>query len=250
MDASNVEPAILLEGVSKRYGDKVALRDLSLSIPPGELFAFLGPNGAGKTTTIKLITGLLKPSAGRVRVCGNDMAGDRADARRPISLVPDQPYLYDKLTGRDFLRFLRDIHGLAGPEVAEREADLIRRFEMTEFVDDLIETYSHGMRQRTAFAAALMHEPKVLVVDEPMVGLDPRSMRIVKDLLKEVTGRGTAVFMSTHTLPIAEEIADRIGIIHRGKLIHQGTIEELRAVRGGNSTLEEFFLEVTRETAA
>lgn len=243
-------PLIQLEHVSKRYGDKLAVVDLSLEIPAGELFAFLGPNGAGKTTTIKMITGLLRPTAGSVRVAGFDMAGNAEQARRTISYVPDQPYLYEKLSGRDLLRFVRDIYRLAGPETMQYEEVLIETFAMNSYVDDLIETYSHGMRQRLAFAAALLHEPRVLVVDEPMVGLDPKSMRIVKNLLRETARRGTAVFMSTHTLAIAEEVADRIGIIHRGRLIRCGTMAELRAETADALSLEDFFLQVTAEIGA
>jgi ABC-2 type transport system ATP-binding protein len=235
---------IELQNVSKRYGDKWAVQNLSLSIPSGELFAFLGPNGAGKTTTIKMLTGLLRATEGRVLVAGFDMSSEGVEARRRLSYVPDQPYLYEKLTGRDFLRFIRDIHGLSRSQTNAREEQMIDVFEMSAFVDDLIETYSHGMRQRLAFAAALLHQPEVLIVDEPMVGLDPRSTRIVKDLLASLARQGTTVFMSTHTLGIAEEVADRIGIIHRGRLIRCGTLNELRADRPDGS-LEDLFLEAT-----
>lgn len=246
---SSVPPAILVENVSKQYGDKWAVRELSLSIPPGELFAFLGPNGAGKTTTIKMITGLLRPTQGRVEVAGHSVATDSLEARRLISYVPDQPYLYEKLTGRDFLKFIRDVYELNG-SARDYEEELVDTFGMQDFVADLIETYSHGMRQRLAFAAAMLHRPKVLIVDEPMVGLDPKSMRIVKDLLRKTTREGTTVFMSTHTLGIAEEVADRIGIIHRGRLIRCGTLAELRGLAVGAPSLEDFFLEVTSESQA
>lgn len=242
-------PAILIEDVSKQYGDKWAVRNLSLTIPAGELFAFLGPNGAGKTTTIKMITGLLRPSAGRVRVVGHEVATDSLEARRQLAYVPDQPYLYEKLTGRDFLRFIRDVYELPAA-FQDFEEELIDTFGMRDFVTDLVETYSHGMRQRLAFAAAMLHKPKVLVVDEPMVGLDPKSMRIVKDLLRKTTREGTTVFMSTHTLGIAEEVADRIGIIHRGRLVRCGTLAELRVDHANDMSLEDFFLEVTAESQA
>lgn len=243
------EPLIQLESVWKQYGEQWAVADLSLEVAAGELFAFLGPNGAGKTTTIKMITGLLRPTRGRVVVAGFDMSGNAPAARRQISFVPDQPYLYDKLTGREFLRFTADIYGLLPADVVEYQRFLIETFEMSGYLDNLIETYSHGMRQRLVFAAALLHRPKVLVVDEPMVGLDPKSMRIVKDLLRQCARAGTAVFMSTHTLGIAEEVADRIGILHRGRLIRCGTLAELRQRVGHDGTLEDFFLLVTAEAA-
>lgn len=241
------EPLIVLENVCKRYRDKLAVNQLNLKVAAGELFAFLGPNGAGKTTTIKMITGLLRATAGSVRVCGYDMRENSEAARRNISYVPDQPYLYEKLSGRELLRFVRDIHGLTGPEIATTEERLIDTFEMRGFVDSLVESYSHGMRQRLAFAAAMLHGPRVLVVDEPMVGLDPKSMRIVKDLFRQTANAGATVFMSTHTLTIAEEVADRIGIIHNGRLIRCGTAAELKADLGADGTLEDLFLQVTAE---
>lgn len=238
---------IELANVTKRFGAKEAVSNLSLSIRSGELFAFLGPNGAGKTTTIKMLTGLLQPTHGRVVVAGHDMGSDAADARRHLAYVPDQPYLYDKLTGADFLRFIRDIHGLAGAEVDARQRAMIDTFDLSDFLNDLIETYSHGMRQRVAFAAALLQQPKVLIVDEPMVGLDPKNMRVLKNLFRDVARAGTTVFMSTHTLAIAEEVADRIGIIHHGRLIHQGTLAEIKRLRSSVHSLEDVFLEVTAE---
>jgi ABC-2 type transport system ATP-binding protein len=241
------EAMILLEHVSKHYGLKLAVDDLSLRIEPGEVFAFLGPNGAGKTTTIKLITGLLKPTKGRVIVAGHDMSLNSVESRRQISFVPDQPHLYEKLTARDFLDFTRRIYGIDGPESLRYQEELIDIFEMRHFCDDLIETYSHGMRQRVVFASALVHRPKALVLDEPMVGLDPKSMRIVKDLMRETARSGSAVFMSTHTLSVAEEVADQIGIIRKGRLIHCGTLDELRAQQTTAGSLEDFFLEVTAE---
>lgn len=247
--ATSVEtPLVRLSEVSKQYGDKLAVDRLTLDIAPGELFAFLGPNGAGKTTTIKMVTGLLRPTSGQVLVAGWDMTVNSQEARRNISYVPDQPYLYNKLTGRDFLAFIRDIYGLSGPEVHDYEERLIQTFEMSDFVDRLTETYSHGMRQRLAFAAAFLHRPKLLVLDEPMVGLDPKSMRIVKDMLRETTRDGTTVFMSTHTLGVAEELADRIGIIHAGKLAFLGTLQELRESVKEGSSLEDYFLKVTGGT--
>lgn len=241
------EKIVRLEGVSKVFGSKLAVDDMNLDIFAGEVFAFLGPNGAGKTTTIKLMTGLLKPLRGKITVAGYDMSSNSVEARRNISFVPDQPHLYEKLTARDFLDFTRNIYGIDGPESRRYQEELIDTFGIRGFCDDLIETYSHGMRQRVVFASALLHRPKVLVLDEPMVGLDPKNMRIVKDLMRETAARGSAVFMSTHTLSIAEEVADRVGIIRQGRLIRCGTLAELQAERTSGKTLEDFFLEVTDE---
>src|SRR6516162_803483 len=208
-----------LDHVTKTYGTKIAVRDLTLRIEPGELFAFLGPNGAGKTTTIKLLGGLLFPTSGTVRVGGFDIQRDGDRARQLISYVPDQPYLYEKLTGREFIQFIADMYGMPLNHGRQRMEQVIALFEMAEFVDDLIERYSHGMRQRTVFAAALLHDPKVLIVDEPTVGLDPKSVRLLKDLLRQQAADGTTVFLSTHSLDIAQELAARIGVVNNGRLI-------------------------------
>jgi ABC-2 type transport system ATP-binding protein len=241
------EVLINLENVSKVYGSKLAVDNLSLQVRAGEVFAFLGPNGAGKTTSIKLITGLLRPTSGHVFVAGYSMAGNSVEARRQVSFVPDQPHLYEKLTARDFLEFTRKIYGIDSPASRDYQEELIDTFEIRDFADDLIESYSHGMRQRVVFASALLHKPRVLVLDEPMVGLDPKSMRIAKDQMKQTAEQGASVFMSTHTLSIAEEIADRIGIIRRGKLVKCGTLDELQRDRPGGMNLEEYFLQVTAE---
>lgn len=237
--------------VSKFYGEKQAVCHLDLHIPGGEIFAFLGPNGAGKTTTIRMLVGLLRPTEGRVAVCGYDTTSPDRLAAQCLGYVPDQPFLYDKLTGREFLEFVGQLRGLSRAELQRRIDREAERFEMHDFLDDLTETYSHGMRQRVVFAAAVLHDPKVIVLDEPTVGLDPRSTKLVKDLLRERAASGTAVFMSTHTLSIAEEIADRIGIIHRGKLIFVGSVEELRSARtSDHASLEEIFLQLTAEEAS
>jgi ABC-2 type transport system ATP-binding protein len=241
---------IELHEVSKRYGSTLAVDRLSLSLAPGELFAFLGPNGAGKTTTIKMITGLLFPTSGTVRVGGFDMQGEGDRARQLISYVPDQPYLYEKLTGREFLQFIADMYGMARDDARRRMAEVIGLFELKDFVDDLTERYSHGMRQRTVFAAALLHRPKVLIVDEPTVGLDPRSVRLLKDLLREEARGGTTVFLSTHSLDIAQELAHRIGIVEHGRLIGCGTLDALRHQAELQGTLEDVFLKLTEEAAA
>ena len=238
---------IKLENVSKCFGSNWAVRDVTLHIPSGELFTCVGPNGAGKTTAIKMITGLLRPTRGRVRVVGHDMSNNSEQIRRHLSYIPDQPHLYEKLSGREFLEFTREIYGLSAGESDAYAEELIDTFEMRDYIDDVAETYSHGMRQRVVFAGALLHWPKVLVVDEPMVGLDPKSVRIVKDLLRAAARQGTTIFMSTHTLAVAEEMADRIGIIHQGRLIRCGTMDELRRESQHAASLEDLFLQITGE---
>ena len=238
-----------LDEVSKRYGTKLAVDRLSLRLQPGELFAFLGPNGAGKTTTIKMITGLLFPTSGSVRVGGFDMQREGDRARQLISYVPDQPYLYEKLTGREFLQFIADMYGMPHDLGRQRLEEVIGLFELEDFVDDLTERYSHGMRQRTVFAAALLHQPRILIVDEPTVGLDPRSVRLLKDLLRAEAARGTTVFLSTHSLDIAQELAHRIGIVDHGRLISCGTLDALRKQAALHGTLEDVFLKLTEEAA-
>src|SRR5438270_6183210 len=241
---------IELNEVTKKYGTKTALDRLSLKIEAGELFAFLGPNGAGKTTTIKLMCGLLFPTSGTVKVGGFDLQKEGDQARQLISYVPDQPYLYEKLTGREFLQFISDMYGMEPKHGLGRIEAMIALFELGEFVDDLTERYSHGMRQRTVFAAALLHEPRVLIVDEPTVGLDPRSVRLLKNLLRNQADAGVTVFLSTHSLDVAQQLADRIGIVDRGRLISCGTLAALRKQAALDGSLEDVFLKVTEEAAA
>jgi ABC-2 type transport system ATP-binding protein len=236
---------IELEHVTKKYGAKVAVDDLSLSVGRGELFAFLGPNGAGKTTTIKLMCGLLFPTAGTIRIGGFELQTDGRQARQLISYVPDQPFLYEKLTGREVLQFVADMYGMKPAHARQRASEVIDLFGLTDFVDDLTEQYSHGMRQRTVFASALLHEPQVLIVDEPTVGLDPRSVRLLKDLLRSEARRGVTVFLSTHSLDVAQELADRIGVVMCGQLIGCGTLEALRKQAAMDGSLEEVFLKLT-----
>lgn len=237
---------IEFDHATRKYGDKTAVADLTLTIPPGELFAFLGPNGAGKTTSIKMLVCLLQPNSGTVSVCGYDTVDQTREATRHIGYVPDEAFLYDKLSGREFLDFVAEMRGLDRRQrtnAIERESDI---FALGEFIDHLAETYSHGMKQRLVFAAAMLHDPLVLVVDEPMVGLDPKSVRLVKDLLRSRAAAGTTVFMSTHTLTVAEEIADRIGIIDQGRLNFLGTQDELRdKVSAQETSLEQLFLRLT-----
>ena len=238
---------IEIEKITKTFGKKTAVRELSLTVKPGELFAFLGPNGAGKTTTIKTIAGLLRQDSGAVRICGHDVREDAIAARMNMSYVPEQPYLYEKLTGREFLEFVGRMRRIERTARLARIAEVAEMLSLKDFLDDLGETYSHGMKQRVVIAAALMRVPQALVVDEPMVGLDPRSARAVKDIFRRLARDGAAVFMSTHTLSIAEELADRVGIIHQGNLIACGTIDEVRSVSGGARGLEEMFLRLTAE---
>jgi ABC-2 type transport system ATP-binding protein len=238
---------IHLDRVTKQYGTKTAVHEVSLDIGEGELFALLGPNGAGKTTTIKMMCGLLFPTAGTVRVGGHDMARDGDRARQLLSYVPDQPFLYEKLTGREFLQFIADMYGLAPDHARQRIDEVIRQFELDEFVDNLTERYSHGMRQRTVFAAALVHEPRVLIIDEPTVGLDPRSVRLLKDLLRRQADQGTTVFLSSHSLDVVEQLADRMAIVDHGRLIGCGTLEALRNQAAIDGSLEDVFLKLTEQ---
>jgi ABC-2 type transport system ATP-binding protein len=236
-----------LHEVTKSYGTKIAVDRLSLRIEPGELFAFLGPNGAGKTTTIKMMCGLLFATSGTVRIGGFDVLRQGDQARQLISYVPDQPYLYEKLTGREFLQFISDMYGLNRDHGRQRLDEMIDLFDLGDFVDDLTERYSHGMKQRTVFAAALLHEPRVLIADEPTVGLDPRSVRLLKDLLRREADRGATVFLSTHSLDVAQELADRIGIVDRGRLVSCGTLDALRKQAALDGSLEDVFLKLTAE---
>jgi len=238
---------IRFEAATRKYGTKVAVDRLELTVPAGEVFAFLGPNGAGKTTAIKMLTGLLQPTSGTVTVCGHNTATDARKASRFLGYVPEEPFLYDKLTGREFLEFVAEMRGIVAAEKAERIDGQVELFGLGEFLDDVTESYSHGMRQRLVFAAALLHDPPVLVVDEPTVGLDPKSVRMIKDLLRAKAAAGALVFMSTHTLDVAEEIADRIGIIDRGRLNFLGTLAELRqSLCDQQHSLEHLFLELTK----
>jgi ABC-2 type transport system ATP-binding protein len=236
---------IKLEHVHKSYGTKTAVSDLCLDIPQGELFAFLGPNGAGKTTTIKMLCGLLFPTSGRVLVGGFDMQREGDRARPLLSYVPDQPYLYEKLTGREFLEFIAEMYGLSPAHARARIGLVIEMFNLAPFVDDLTERYSHGMRQRTVFASALVHEPKVLIVDEPTVGLDPLSVRQLKDILRKQADAGTTVFLSSHSLDVVEELADRMAIINHGRLISCGDLATLRRQASVDGSLEKVFLTLT-----
>jgi len=240
--------SILLEHVHKSYAGKPAVIDLSLEIPAGELFAFLGPNGAGKTTTIRMICGLLRADQGRVAVCGHDVVGDALASKRCLALVPDEPCLYDRLTGREFQQLVGRLYGVEPDIISARIAEYAERFGTAAYLDHLSGTYSHGMKQRVLLCSALLHDPPVLILDEPMVGLDPKGVRLVKDILRERTRAGGCVMMSTHTLDMADEIAHRVGIIHRGRLLAVGKPAEIRERARPGAKLEDVFLEMTSES--
>ena len=236
---------IELKDLCKDYGTKTAVDHVDLSVYGGEVFGFLGPNGAGKTTTIKMIVGLLRPTSGRVQVAGYDMQTQPLQAKNASGYVPDTPNLYAKLSARELLRFVGDLYSMEPGQINHRIEELLRMFSLDEVGDDLIDSYSHGMQQKASLSAALMHDPKVLVLDEPTVGLDPKSARLIKDVLRQLADRGSAVLVTTHILEIAERMCDRIGIINKGQLITVGTLEELRAMRHGETSLEDIFLSLT-----
>jgi ABC-2 type transport system ATP-binding protein len=239
---------IELEHLYKKFGELVAVTDLTLTVPRGQFFALLGPNAAGKTTTLKILAGLMKPTAGRARVGGADIQEQPLEARRRLAFVPDFPFLYEKLTPGEFFRFTGQLFGMTEARLQANSRELSARFNLREFADKPIEGLSHGTRQRVAIVSALLHDPEVFVIDEPMVGLDPQHARVVKDVLKERSRAGMTVVLSTHQLSVAEEMADRIGIIHQGRLVAVGTREELRRQSGASGALEDVFLALTRET--
>ncbi len=236
---------IQTRNLTKRFGQKIAVNSLDLEVARGEVFGFLGPNAAGKTTTIKLLTGLLRPTSGSVSICGYDIQKDYVRAKSVMSYIPDVPYLYERLTGREFLRFVSEIYKLDAAVSYKKIGELLSFFNLDTYADILIEEYSHGMRQKLVICAALLHSPRVIIIDEPMVGLDPKTSRLVKDIFKESARNGITIFMSTHTLSIAEELCDRVGIIDNGVLIAMGSIDELRRVSGIDGKLEEIFLKIT-----
>jgi ABC-2 type transport system ATP-binding protein len=237
---------IQVEGLTKRYGGTEAVADLSFGVGAGELFVFLGPNGAGKSSTIRMLTGQLPPTAGRALVAGRDVVRQPLALKRAIGYMAEAPYLYDKLTGREFLSFVADVYGVRRAERTARADGLLRLFELAAAADLLIEAYSQGMRQKLALAAVLVHQPSVLFLDEPTNGLDPRSARVVKDVLRAICRRGATVFMTTHVLAVAEQMCDRVGILKEGRLVAIGTMPELRAAAGmPAATLEDVFLHLT-----
>lgn len=238
---------IRLVHVTKRFGTFAAVEDLSIHVQPGEMYGFLGPNGAGKTTTIKMLTGLFTSTSGEMYVCGIEVARDPIGAKMNIGYIPDQPFIYEKLTGREFLHFSAGLYKMKHPAARMRIAEVIDRLEIGSWVDRRAEEYSQGMKQRVVIAAALLHRPKVLIVDEPMVGLDPRSAHLVKQVFRGEADEGTSVFMSTHSLQVAEELCDRIGIIKNGKLIFEESRESVQSVKSRyDGRIESVFLDLTK----
>jgi ABC-2 type transport system ATP-binding protein len=237
---------IQVESLVKRFGGFTAVDGVSLDVPAGEIHGFLGPNGAGKTTTIRMIAGLLKPTSGRVLVAGHDMAREPERAKASLGFIPDRPYLYEKLTAGEFLRFHAGLYGQDGDGVSRRVGELLELFELQRWEGELVESFSHGMRQRLVMCAAFLHRPPAVLVDEPMVGLDPRGARLIKDIFGRMAAKGVAVLMSTHTLEVAQEMCDRISIILSGRIIAQGSVEELRRLAGGHDEhLTHVFLKLT-----
>jgi ABC-2 type transport system ATP-binding protein len=241
---------IKLIGLTKQYGGLRAVDNLHLDVAKGVLFGFLGPNGAGKTTTIRMMAGVLKPTSGTILIDGMDLARMPSEVKRSVGFIPDRPFLYEKLSGTEFLRFVGGLYGMRDPKPLQvRIGELLELFDLVPWGEELIESYSHGMRQRLIMCASLLHRPKLLIVDEPMVGLDPRGARLVKDIFVEEARKGTTVFMSTHTLETAEEVCSEIAIIQFGRVIASGTPEELRAVAGVGGNLESIFLKLTEGKA-
>ncbi len=247
---------IRLEGLTKTYGKFVAVDNIDLHVPRGAMFGFVGPNGAGKTTTLRIIAGIMRPTAGRIWLGGDDVVADPMAAKARLGFIPDRPFLYEKLTGAEFLRFVAGLYRQDGEVVEKRIDELLDVFELSQWKHELIESYSHGMRQKLIISSALIHRPECIVVDEPMVGLDPKAARLLKDIFRQFVDRGGTVFMSTHTLEVAETMCDRIAIIQSGKIVAQGTMAELREqTAAGDASLEELFLKLTggaaiRELAA
>jgi ABC-2 type transport system ATP-binding protein len=239
---------IELKDLTKRYNDIMAVDNINLFIPKGEIFGFIGPNGAGKTTTINMLGGILAPTSGTVAICGINMEEHPEKAKSKIGFIPDRPYLYEKLTGMEFLRFTADLYGVDEDAFLRKAREKLEMFSLTDRSDELIESYSHGMKQRLVMAAALLHDPEVIIVDEPMVGLDPVAINLVKNLFQRLAKQGVTVFMSTHTLKVAEDVCDRIGIIHKGSLIALGTTEDLkRDAHAVEADLEQVFIRLTEE---
>lgn len=237
---------LTIDGLVKRYGSFTAVNGLDLHVPRGTIFGFLGPNGAGKTTTIRMVSGILEPSAGRVTVGGDDLWESPVQAKQRIGYIPDRPHIYEKLTGMEFIRFVAGLWGLEGQAVETRADRLLGLFRLTEWKNELVESYSHGMRQKLLITASLVHQPELLVVDEPMVGLDPRSARVLKDLLRSFADQGGTVFLSSHTLEVVEALCDEIAILYQGSVVAQGTMLDLRnQAEAGEAHLEDIFLKLT-----
>ncbi len=239
---------IELHDLTKDYKTTLAVDRLNLHVRAGEIYGFIGPNGAGKTTTIRMMGGIIEPTSGAISIGGIDLRKDPVAAKKIIGFVPDRPFLYEKLTGSEFLRFIADLYAVAPRTAARRAEELLRQFALWNWGNEIIESYSHGMKQRLIIAAALLHDPKVMIIEEPMVGLDPEAVRQVRDILKALAQKNVTVFVSTHTLSLAEDLCDRIGVISRGTLLAEGTVAELnRAAKTGNAGLEDVFLTLVRE---
>ena len=237
---------IAVENLVKQYGRFTAVDGITLEVPAGEIHGFLGPNGAGKTTTLRMIAGLLKPTAGRVVVNGHDMAADPEAAKASLGFIPDRPFIYEKLTAGEFLRFHGGLYGLNGNGIDRRVGEMLELFELARWENELVESFSHGMKQRLVMSAAFLHRPQAVAVDEPMVGLDPRGARLIKDIFRRMSERGVAILMSTHTLEVAQEMCDRISIILKGRIIARGTVADVRAMGdSGDDHLTSVFLKLT-----
>jgi len=237
---------IELKNLTKKFGEIIAVNRLNLSVSEGEIFGFIGPNGAGKTTTLRMMSGILAPTEGSIMIDGIDMARQPEKAKQRMGYIPDRPFLYEKLTGMEFLRFTADLFGVEDGLFKEKSESLLKKFSIYDWRDELIESYSHGMKQRLIISAALLHKPKALIIDEPMVGLDPAGIRMMKNIFRDLSEKGTTLFMSTHTLSVAEDLCDRIGVIHKGKLIAIGTVEDLKdSARVEEGDLERVFLILT-----
>jgi len=239
---------IELKNLTKLYGSLRAVHQLNLSVGEGEIFGFIGPNGAGKTTTIRMMGGVILPTQGEILINGISMTADPVEAKMRIGFIPDRPFLYEKLTGMEFLKFTADLFHVEKDFFEEKSEVILKMFSLLDRADELIESYSHGMKQRLIIGAAVLHDPRVIIVDEPMVGLDPAGIKLVKDLFRRLAGNGTTLFLSTHSLEVAEDLCHRIGIIHRGSLIATGSLDELRQIaRVQESDLEALFLKLTEE---
>ena len=237
---------IAIRDLVKHYGPFVAVDGVSLEVPPGEIHGFLGPNGAGKTTTLRMIAGLVKPTAGAIAVNGHDLATEPDAAKGSLGFIPDRPFIYEKLTAGEFLSFHGGLYGLDADALGDRVTEMLDLFELGRWKDELVESFSHGMKQRLVMCAAFLHRPRAVVVDEPMVGLDPRGARLIKDVFRTMSGRGVAILMSTHTLEVAQEMCDRISIILKGRIIARGTVAEIRAMGDRHDDhLTEVFLKLT-----
>ena len=240
---------IQVQDLVKSYGSFRAVDGVSLDVASGEIHGFLGPNGAGKTTAIRMIAGLLKPDAGRITINGHDLAASPVEAKRGLGFIPDRPFIYEKLTAGEFLRFHAGLYGIDGTGLRDRIAEMLGLFELGRWEGELVESFSHGMKQRLVMCAAFLHRPRAVLVDEPMVGLDPRGARLIKQVFREMSRKGVAILMSTHTLEVAQEMCDRISIILRGRIIARGTVDELRALAGGaDEELTPVFLKLTGGT--